>query len=367
MIRRKLESAVPILLPLAGAVLVLNVIVFVFGEAPATILARAVEGTWGTPYGVGQVLFKATPLILTGLSFEVALRAGLFNIGGEGQLALAGLVAGIVGASLPRALPGVVAFPIAIAAAVAAGALLALPPAVMRARLGVHEIISGIMLNRIVDAIVPWALAVAIGSTALRTGDVAPAAMLPRLDTLHVRVMGFSLSSLRGSAASLAFPLAVVLAFAVSAWLRRSRAGREIRWTGLGLAASRAEGVDVRRRMIQAMVLSGAFAGATAAATVLGYKGYFELGLGEGAGFSGIAVAMLGRGSALGIVLAALLFGTLAQAGLAINASVPKEAMSVLEAVVIVLAVVEHSASRRARAAPKPEPTAPASAPEEAS
>jgi simple sugar transport system permease protein len=296
----------------------------------------------------------------------VALRAGLFNIGGEGQLALGGLVAGVVGAALPHSLPSIVAFPIALGAAVAAGALLALPPAVMRARLGVHEIISAIMLNRIVDALVPWALAVAIGSSSLRTANVAPGAMLPRLDALHVRIGGFSLSSLRGSAASLAFPLAVAAAFATAAWLRTSRAGREIRWTGLGFAASRAEGIDVRRRMIQAMVLSGAFAGATAAATVLGYKGYFELGLGAGAGFSGIAVAMLGRGSALGIVLAALLFGTLAQAGLAINATVPKEAMSVLEAIVIVLVAVGHGARRRvARAAPEPATAEPERAAEE--
>jgi simple sugar transport system permease protein len=361
-IARRLREAMPVLLALAGAVLVLNLVAFAFGEAPLATLARAVMGTWGTPYGIGQVLFKATPLILTGLAFEVALRAGLFNIGGEGQLALGGLVAAVVAAHLPERTPFVVAFPLALGAAVVAGALVALPPAVMRARLGVHEIISGIMLNRIADAIVPWALVVVVGSTSLRTPDVAKGAMLPRLDALHVRVGGFSMSSLHGSAASLAFPLAVVLAFALSAWLDRSRAGREIRWTGLGLSASRAEGVDVRRRMIQAMLVSGALAGATASATVLGYKGYFELGLGVGAGFSGIAVAMLGRGSPLGIVLASLLFGTLAQAGLAINARVPREAMSVLEAIVIVLVAVGHVARAREKRSIAPEEAQPASA-----
>ena len=98
------------------------------------------------------------------------------------------------------------------------------------------------------------------------------------------------------------------------------------------------------------MVLSGALAGLTVTATVLGYKGYFEIGLGSGVGFTGIAVALLGRGHALGIVLAALLFGTLAQGGLAINAHVPKEAMDVLTAAAIVLVAIANRAGRRARA-----------------
>ena len=107
-----------------------------------------------------------------------------------------------------------------------------------------------------------------------------------------------------------------------------------MRWIGKNAEACRAEGIPVPRRLVQAMLLSGALAGLAMTATVLGYKGYYELGLGAGAGFTGIAVALLGRGHPLGIVLAAVLFGTLEQAGLAINAHVPKEAMSVLEACV---------------------------------
>jgi len=188
------------------------------------------------------------------------------------------------------------------------------------------------MTNRIADVLVPWALTVLVGSSTLRTTDVVHGAALPRLERF--------VPALSGSAASVAFPAAVALAFAVDAWLRRSRAGREMRWTGQNADAARAEGIDVPRRQMQAMALAGALAGLAMAATVLGYKGYFELGLGAGAGFTGIAVAMLGRGRPLGIVLAAVLFGTLQQAGLAINARVPKEAMLVLEALVIVLVAV---------------------------
>ena len=120
-----------------------------------------------------------------------------------------------------------------------------------------------------------------------------------------------------------------------------------MRWIGINAAACRAEGIDVPRRLVQAMLLSGAVAGAVMMGTVLGYKGYYELGLGAGAGFTGIAVALLGRGHPLGIVLAAVLFGTLQQAGLAVNARVPKEAMDVLAAAVILLVAVANRAAAK--------------------
>jgi simple sugar transport system permease protein len=325
-------------LAVAGVVLLLNVISFAFGAAPLDTLRAAAVGTWGTSYGVGQVLFKATPLIFTGLAFEVGFRAGLFNIGAEGQLALGSLAAGWVGASLPVSTPWVVAVPACAGAGVGTAALAALIPAVMRARLEVHEIISTIMMNRIVDGLTPFALVALLGATSLRTADLVPGASLPKLERFF--------PALAGSAASVAFPLAAAGAFVVHAWLQRSRAGREMRWAGQNAEACRAEGIDVARRRVQAMLLSGALAGGALTATVLGYKGYYELGLGTGAGFTGIAVALLGRGHPIGIVLAAVFFGTLQQAGLAINAHVPKEAMDVLTACAIVLVAVANRGDR---------------------
>jgi general nucleoside transport system permease protein len=324
----------------AGALLVFNVIAFLLGEAPAATLRRAFEGTWGTPYGTGQVLFKATPLLLTGLAFHVALRAGLFNIGGEGQLALASLA----GTALATQLGGIgfLALPITLAGAAAVGAGYAAIAGVMRARLGVHEIISGIMLNRSADVLLPWVLAMGLGVSGVRTADVPAGARLPSLDRWF--------ESLSGSAVSVAFPLAVILTWAAYRWLEASRVGREMRWVGLNAEACEAHGVPVARRRVQAMLLSGAIAGLVIAPSVLGYKGYFELGLGAGAGFSGIAVAMVGRSGPFALVAAALVFGTLAQAGLAINARVPKDAMAVIEAVVILL-VAAASSPRFARPA----------------
>ncbi len=326
---------------LAGALLVFNLMAFAFGQSAWDTLLRAFAGTWGTAYGLGQVLFKATPLLLTGLAFHVGLRAGLFNIGTEGQLGLASLLTAYLACQLPTWLPWPLALPLAMLVAIAVGGGYAAIAGWMRARLGVHEIISGIMLNRCADVILPWVLVAGLGATSLRTADVIAGAKLPRLDQW--------IPQLKGSAASLAFPLAVITTFIVYRWLARSRAGREMRWVGQGAGACRARGINVSWRRIQAMVLSGALAGAATAGTVLGYKGYFELGLGMGAGFSGIAVAMLGRGGPVGLVIAALLFGTLAQAGFAINATVPKEAMGVLEAVVIILVAVAAQVKRRSK------------------
>lgn len=346
-----LRPLLPALLALFGIVLLLNLISFAFGQAPLTTLRLAFAGTWGTPYGVGQVLFKSTPLIFTALAFEIGMRSGLFNIGAEGQVALGSLAGGVVGANLPAGTPWPIAVTICIAAAALTGAAVALIPAVMRARLGVHEIISTIMLNRIVEVLLPFLLVTVLGAATLRTVDVVPGAALLKLDAVF--------PALRGSAASVAFPLAVALAFAIDAALRRTRRGREMRWIGINAAACRAEGINVPRRLVQAMLLSGAVAGAAMAATVLGYKGYYELGLGAGAGFTGIAVALLGRGHPLGIVLAALLFGTLQQAGLAVNARVPKEAMDVLAAAVILLVAVANRAAAKAPTTVLPAPPEP--------
>jgi general nucleoside transport system permease protein len=330
---------------LAAAWLAFCLLVWVYGEAPRQMLATLAGGTWGTAYGAGQVLFKATPLLFTGIAVDLALRAGLFNIGAEGQLAVASLFTAVVGSHLPPGLPAYVAVPVAMAAAAAAGAAWASVPALLRARFGAHEVISTIMMNRIADCAVGLALGYGLAQAGtVRTADVSPSARLPRLESVA------GLSAFRGSAASVALVLAVVAAFLAMGWLRRSRVGREIILVGLNPVACASERTPVERRLAQALVLSGAVAGLAAAGTVLGYKGYYEIGLGAGDGFGGIAVALLGRGSAVGLVLAALFFGTLQQGGLAINAHVPMEVMQVLEGVVIAAVALADARVRAALA-----------------
>lgn len=328
---------------IAAAVLVLNLLGWGFGGAPWSVLAAAIGGSWGTPYGIGQVLFKATPLLFAGIAVDLALRAGMFNIGVEGQIAIGSLVGTIVAIHVPAALPAVIGVMIVVVCAGGAGAAWAAVPGVMRAKLGVHEVITTIMLNRIAEALVALVMTASLalpGTT--RTADISTSTMVMRLERI--------LPSLSGSAASLAFGIALVFLAVVFWWLRKARVGREVVWIGLNERACAAQGVPVAQRRVLAMLLSGAIAAMAVTGTVLGYKGYFEIGLGAGAGFGGIAVAFLGRGNPIGLVLAALLFGTLEQAGLSINATIPREAMGMLEAVVIVaVALADRAARREAR------------------
>ena len=325
---------------LASAWLAFALLVWIYGESPRSVLGHLLAGTWGTPYGAGQVLYKATPLLLTGAAVSLALKAGLFNVGGEGQLAIAALTAAVAGSHLPVSTPAWIAVPVAVGAAAAAGAAWSVPPAVLRARFGAHEVISTIMMNRIADAVVGLLLArgLALPGTT-RTANVVDGARLPALSAL-----GFPL--LHGSAVSAALPLAVGVTAALGAWIAWSRVGREIVQVGQNQAACAAERIPVARRIFAALVLSGALAGLAAVAPVLGYKGYDESGLGAGTGFTGIAVALLGRGHPVGLVFAALLFGTLEQGGLAINAYVPMEAMTAIEGIVIVAVAWSDARSR---------------------
>jgi simple sugar transport system permease protein len=150
------------------------------------------------------------------------------------------------------------------------------------------------------------------------------------------------------SAASVALFVALAVAVLAMLWLSGTRAGRETILVGASPTACAASGIGVRKRLALALVASGAIAGLASSGTVLGYKGYFEGGLGAGAGFGGIAVALLGRGNVVGLVLAALLFGTLQQGGLAINARVPMEVMDILQAVVVAAVALADARVRSA-------------------
>ena len=273
---------------------------------------------------------------------NVPLMAGVRALAGQG------FVTGASGRNwdgyggdvvLPASLPGIVALPLTLLAAASTGAAWAAFAAWMRTRFGAHEVITTIVLNRIADALVAMLMTawLALPGT-VRTKDIAPGASLARLESLS--------PFFSGSAVSWAFPMSLLVLLGVTVWLRRSRAGREVVWVGHNERACEAEGIAVSRRKILAMGLSGAIASLAMAGTVLGYKGYYEIGLGAGVGFGGIAVAFLGRGHPVGLLLAALLFGTLAQAGLVINAQVPKEATGILEAVVIIAVALASRAGR---------------------
>jgi simple sugar transport system permease protein len=231
-----------------------DLLVWAYGESPARLFTLLLQGTWGSSYGAGQVLFKATPLLFTGVAVDLALRAGLFNIGAEGQLSIASLAAAAAGGWLPADTPGPIAVPLVLAAAALAGGLWALVPAVLKMRFGAHEVISTIMMNRIAEATIGLVLGMGLAlKGTVRTRDLIAGA--------HVLRLGNVIAAFRGSAASLALGLAVLLALLVGWSYQRTRFGREVTLIGKNAIACLAERIPVGRRLAQVMILSGAIAG----------------------------------------------------------------------------------------------------------
>ncbi len=322
---------------LASAFILGGLLMAAAGVAPLAVYGRLIEGVLLNPYGVAQIFFKATPLILTGLSVAVAFRAGLFNIGAEGQMLAGAFCAALAGAGL--SLPAVLHVPVCLAAAAAGGALWAFVPGALKAKVGAHEVITTIMLNFIAEALTGWLVTARFHEPeTVHTAPIAATAFLPRLEA--------AVPAFRGSPANVALLLALALCAAAAWLLWRTVFGYELRAVGQSPEAAATAGIPVERRLIQAFLISGALAGLAGTSFVLGYKHYFEEGFSGGAGFIGIAAALLGQNHPAGIIPAALLFGGLSHGTLVINALVPKDIVLVLQALVIMLVLIFNEKAR---------------------
>jgi ABC-type uncharacterized transport system permease subunit len=339
--REKLEEALfPPLVALLVALICGDILIMSYGQSPATVYRLLLEGTWGNAYGFGQVLYKATTLSFTGLAVALGIRAGLFNVGAEGQLAAGGFLAAIVGLALSPSIPGIISIPLCMAAAALGGGIVGAVPGWLRVRFGAHEVIVTIMLNFIVLALLNWLVAAKL--------HVPETLHTPEFHTGTIARFDQFLPAFHGSAANLTLFIALLAAIAAWFYLFRSRGGYELRAVGLQPDAAEYGGVNVRGVWFKALTLSGAIAGLGGIDYVLGYKHYYEDGFAGGSGFLGIAVALVGRNHPIGVVLAALFFATLSQGGLAIHAFVPKQMVEVLQGVVIIAVAMSVPEVRRA-------------------
>jgi simple sugar transport system permease protein len=305
-----------------------DILMLTFNQSPFVVWRLLLEGTWGNAYGFGQVLYKATTLSFTGMAVAFAYRAGLFNIGGEGQLAAGGLAAALVGFALPVGFPAILAILLGCLAAAAAGGVVGAVPGYLRVRFGAHEVITTIMLNFVVLAFLNWFIATRLRVPATLHTPEIHAGTIARLSAI--------LPAFHGSAANLSVIAVIVTAVAMWYYMFRTRGGYELRAVGLQPDAAEYGGIAVGRVLFSAMTVSGIIAGLGGINFVLGYKHYYEDGFAGGTGFLGIAVALVGRNNPFGIILAALFFATLSQGGLAVNAFVPKQMVDVLQGVVII-------------------------------
>jgi simple sugar transport system permease protein len=267
------------------------------------------------------------------------MRCGLFNIGGEGQLVVGAFVAAWAGVKL-TGLPAPVHIGLCMLAAGTAGALWAMIAGALKARFGAHEVINTIMLNYLAF----------IGTNYLvglpyfkkpgqipQTFDVLPSARLPRLDFVY-----------EFTRLNLGFAIALVAVILIAVVLERTGLGLEIRSVGFNPAASRAAGISVARNIVIAMALGGFMAGVAGSERVLGVHRHFVSPFPFGYGFAGIAVALLGRNRPVGIVIAAVFFGALASGGAQVDmeTSVPREIVTVMQAVVIIFVACEYLVRR---------------------
>jgi general nucleoside transport system permease protein len=336
--RRALLALAAPLIAIALALIAGGLMMLALGQSPVEIYALMMRESFGTGYGIGQTLFRATPLLFTGLSVALAFRAGLFNVGAEGQLYLGGFAAAMTGIAL-NAAPPALTLVFAVIAAALAGALWGGIPGALKARFGAHEVINTIMLNFIAFGLVSWLGHFVFQPATVRTASLAPGADLPRLDVLF--------PALRGAPANASLPLGLVVALLVQVLLFRTRLGYEMRAVGLNASAAEYGGIAIGRLQVTAMTLAGAVAGLGGVNFVLGYKHFFEMGFSSGAGFLGIAVALIGRNHPVGVALAALFFGALSYGGLVINQRVPKELVEVLQGLVILFAICAQAALER--------------------
>jgi ABC-type uncharacterized transport system permease subunit len=333
-----------------------GVVVWVIGDNPFEVYGLLLGSALTWPDGIGYTLFYATPLIFTGLAVAVALRCGLLNIGAEGQLYVAAFASAWVAikfggavftpqAGAPVAygwasLPAVLLVPLALVAAVAAGGAWGAIPGWLKARFGAHEVITTIMLNFIAVALVSYFTQYyykAPGDPIMQSVFVGDAARIPRLGAF---VPGLP----ERLPLNVAFLLAIIACVLVYVFLWRTKWGYEIRATGANPSAAEYGGISVRKQIILAMAVSGALAGMVGINEVLGYRYRYYHEFSASYGFTGIAVALLGRNHPVGVFLAALLFGMLIRGGIFVDAfseKVTKDLVEVLQAIVILFVAAE--------------------------
>ena len=297
--------------------------------------------------GWGNVIYRATPLIFTGLAVAFAFQCGLFNIGGEGQMVMGGFAITWIGFTF-AGLPSILLIPMCIVCGALAGGIWGGIPGYLKAKLGVHEVVNTIMMNWIAVALTQYLTMVykPPESWIPHTYKIAEAAQLSRLaHYLNPLGIDFPKSNLVNTAIFLAIALVLIMAYI----LKRTTLGYEIRAVGFNPTAAECAGVSVGKNTVFAMAISGAIAGLAGVNQVMGYKHRFRYGVFEGMGFDGIGVALIGKNSPFGVVVAALLFGVLDHGGLAIDVStqVPREIVLVLKATILIFVVLSTEINRR--------------------
>lgn len=327
------------LIAVIAAFVIGGILILLIGDSPIQTYKLLFGSALSWPDGIGYTLFYATPLIFTGLAVLVAFRCGLFNIGAEGQLYVAAFATAWIGITFAN-LSAWLLVPMCFLAAILTGAFWGAIPGVLKARFGSHEVINTIMLNFIAVALLSYFTQYHYkipGDPILQTMPIGWGAHIARLGKF---IPGLP----ERIPLNLAFVLALVACAFVYIFLWRTKWGYEIRATGSNPTAAEYGGISVRKQIVLAMAVSGALAGMVGINEVLGYRYRYYDGFSANYGFTGIAVALLGRNHPVGVLLSALLFGMLIRGGIPVDAfteHVTKDLVDVLQGIVILFVAAE--------------------------
>jgi general nucleoside transport system permease protein len=344
------------LIAVIAAFVVAGILIIIIGDNPIEAYRLLFGSALSWPVGIGYTLFYATPLIFTGLAVMVAFRCGLLNIGAEGQLYVAAFATAWVGIkfggvfikgadgtiiSSPIAnLPALLLILCCLVAAIFAGGLWGAIPGILKARFGSHEVINTIMLNFVAVALLSYFTQYHYkmpGDPIMQTVQIGPGAHISRLGKFIHGMPEFI-------PLNLAFILALLCCGLVYVFLWRTKWGYELRSTGTNPTAAEYGGISVSKQIVIAMTISGALAGMVGINEVLGYRYRYYDGFSDNYGFTGIAVALLGRNHPVGVIISALLFAVLQRGGIPVDAftqHVTKDIVQVLQGTIILFVAAE--------------------------
>jgi len=349
-VRRFGQAAIAPLLAVVVALVISALVILLIGEDPATAV-RVMFDFGDSPaqqtQAIVTVLNRAVPLFLAGLAVSVAFRMGLFNIGVEGQYRLATILAAAVGAAV--VLPGPLHVLLVIVVAMVVGAIWAGVVAVLKVTRGVSEVISSIMLNFVALGLASFLLTGPLqgseeGASIITTAEIPESGWFPGLNGL-LTVLGLAepRTELYGF-----LVVALVAGVIVSVLIKRTRFGFDLRASGLSPSAATASGVDARAMVIKTMLISGAIAGLIGLPDLLGTSHHYGTEFTAGLGFLGIAVALLGRNTPLGIALGALLFGFLDRAAIPLQfEGIPASVITIIQGTIVLSVVIANEVAHR--------------------
>lgn len=289
-------------------------VVALVGQDPVEVITVLIHGAFGTPRGLSYTLYYATTFIFTGLAVAVAFHGGLFNIGGEGQAILGGLGTGLVALWFSAFLPAWIMLPLMLVSGALFGMAWAVVPAYLQAYRGSHVVITTIMFNFIASSLLVYLLVNHLRPPGVMSVESEPFSESAKLPSMQ-HALGWLGVEWPASPLNISLFLALLAALGVYLFLWRTRAGYHLRSVGSSPSAAEYAGVQSKHQIVIAMAISGALAGMVGMNEIAGVNGKLLLEFVSGAGFTGIAVALMGRNHPLGIIFASVLFGALFQGG----------------------------------------------------